>query len=45
LAKEWGISVKDIEVVYGRESIHKQLRFKNLSQLPTGIEPPQRNLF
>ena len=25
LAKEWGISVKDIEVVYGRESIHKQL--------------------
>ena len=27
LAKEFGISVKDIEVVYGRESIHKQLRF------------------
>ena len=45
LAKEWGISVKDIEVVYGRESIHKQLRFKNLSLLPTGIEPPQRHLF
>lgn len=45
LAKEWGISVKDIEVVYGRESIHKQLRFKNLSHLPAGIEPPQRNLF
>lgn len=45
LAKEFGISVKDIEVVYGRESIHKQLRFKNLNQLPTGIEPPQRHLF
>ena len=45
LAKEFGVSVKDIEVVYGRESIHKQLRFKNLSQLPAGIEPPQRDLF
>ena len=45
LAKEFGVSVKDIEVVYGRESIHKQLRFKNLSQLPTGVAPAQTDLF
>ncbi len=45
LAREFGVSVKDIEVVYGRESIHKQLRFKNLSQLPTGVAPAQTDLF
>ena len=45
LAKEFGVSVKDIEVVYGRESIHKQLRFKNLGQLPTGVAPAQTELF
>jgi len=37
LAKEMGISVNDIEVVYGRMNIHKQLRIKNPKQLPASI--------
>ena len=45
LAKEFDVSVKDIEVVYGRESIHKQLRISALTQMPAGIEPAQTNLF
>lgn len=38
LAKELGVSASDIEVVYGRESIHKQLRIKSPKKLPHGIE-------
>jgi uncharacterized protein (TIGR00251 family) len=38
LAKEFGIGGSDIEVVYGRESIHKQLRIKSPKKLPHGIE-------
>ena len=38
LAKEFGICGSDIEVVYGRESIHKQLRIKSPKKLPHGIE-------
>lgn len=38
LAKEFCMSASDIEVVYGRESIHKQLRFTNPNNLPPSIE-------
>jgi len=38
LAKEFGVSVSNIEVVYGRESIHKQLRIKAPKKLPKNIE-------
>ncbi|MGE4418626.1 MAG: DUF167 domain-containing protein [Sulfurimonas sp.] len=38
LAKEFGVSQSYIEVVYGRESIHKQLRIKAPKKLPKGIE-------
>lgn len=34
LAKEFGVSSSDIEVVYGRESIHKQLRIKSPKKFP-----------
>ena len=34
LAKEFGVSASSIEVVYGRESIHKQLRIKAPKKLP-----------
>ncbi|MDT8337847.1 MAG: DUF167 family protein [Sulfurimonas sp.] len=38
LAKELGVSTSAIEVVYGRESIHKQLRIKAPKKLPDNIE-------
>lgn len=38
LAKEFGVSVSSIEVVYGRESIHKQLRIKAPKKFPNSIE-------
>lgn len=38
LAKEFGVSASNIEVVYGRESIHKQLRIKAPKKLPKVIE-------
>lgn len=34
LAKEFGVSSSAIEVVYGQESIHKQLRIKAPKKLP-----------
>ena len=34
------VRVKDIEVVFGRTSIHKQLRIYNPQQLPSMIEWP-----
>lgn len=34
LAKEFGVSTSSIEVVYGRESIHKQLRIKAPKKVP-----------
>ena len=34
LAKEFGVSSSAIEVVYGRESIHKQLRIKAPKKVP-----------
>ncbi len=38
LAKEFGIGAGDIEVVYGRMNVNKQLRLKNPKQLPPPIE-------
>lgn len=37
LAKEFGINTANFEVVYGRESIHKQLRIKSPRKLPLCI--------
>lgn len=37
LAKEFKVSKKDIEVVFGQFSIHKQLRIKNPQHLPDCI--------
>lgn len=37
LAEEFGVSVGDIQVVYGRMNVNKQLRIKAPRQLPTSI--------
>jgi len=37
LAKEFGVTVKDIEVVFGRFNVNKQLRIKSPKQLPSII--------
>jgi len=37
LAKEFGVSPKDIEVVFGRMNINKQLRIKAPKTLPRSI--------
>lgn len=37
LAKEFGVTTGDIEVVFGRFNINKQLRIKAPKQLPTVI--------
>ena len=37
LAKEFGVTVKDIEVVFGRFNVNKQLRIKSPKQLPSVI--------
>lgn len=39
LAKEFGISTKDIEVVLGRFNVNKQLRITNPQKLPAQISP------
>jgi uncharacterized protein (TIGR00251 family) len=38
LSKSFGVGVKDIEVVFGRTSIHKQLRIRAPKTLPTVVE-------
>lgn len=38
LAKEFGVKVKDIEVVFGRTCIHKQLRIKSPARLPSVVD-------
>jgi uncharacterized protein (TIGR00251 family) len=40
LAPLFGVAVGDIEVVFGRESIHKQLRIKAPKKLPAVFTPP-----
>ncbi|MDD2893970.1 MAG: DUF167 family protein [Halothiobacillaceae bacterium] len=37
LAKAFGVAVRDIEVVFGRTSIHKQLRIQSPQHLPPVI--------
>lgn len=37
LAKEFGVTIKDIEVVFGRFNVNKQLRIKSPKQLPAVI--------
>ncbi|MFZ2889397.1 DUF167 domain-containing protein [Sulfuricurvum sp.] len=39
LAKTFQISPSDIEVVYGRMNVNKQLRLNNPQNLPSVIEP------
>lgn len=38
LAKEFGIGTSNIEVVYGRENIHKQLRIKAPKKIPENLQ-------
>jgi len=35
LAKEFGVKVRDIEVVFGRMNVNKQLRVNNPTKLPS----------
>jgi uncharacterized protein len=37
LAEEFGVSVGDIQVVFGRMNVNKQLRIKAPGRLPTAI--------
>jgi uncharacterized protein (TIGR00251 family) len=37
LAGEFGVSTKDIQVVYGRFNVNKQMRIKNPQHLPSSI--------
>jgi uncharacterized protein len=38
LAKEFGVTTGDIEVVFGRFNVNKQLRIKSPKQLPSVID-------
>lgn len=40
LAVEFGVSRGNIEVVFGRKSVNKQLRIRAPARLPTGIDWP-----
>ncbi|MDD5304817.1 MAG: DUF167 family protein [Elusimicrobia bacterium] len=42
LAKEFGVSAKDITVVYGRFNVNKQVRIKSPQKLPAVISQPAR---
>jgi len=44
LSKEFGVSRRDIEVVYGWTNINKQLRIKNPKKLPKHLDI-HKNLF
>ncbi len=43
LAREFGVGARDIEVVFGRESVHKQLRIRAPTRWPAalGAMPPR----
>jgi uncharacterized protein (TIGR00251 family) len=43
LAKVFKVRIKDIDVVFGRTSIHKQLKIHQPQQLPPMIEWPEKN--
>ncbi|WP_442499750.1 DUF167 domain-containing protein [Methylococcus capsulatus] len=38
LAKEFGVATQDIEVVFGRYNVNKQLRIKSPKKLPSVID-------
>lgn len=38
LAEEFGVAAKDIEVVFGRFNVNKQLRIKSPKKLPAVVE-------
>ncbi|MBD3807990.1 MAG: DUF167 domain-containing protein [Epsilonproteobacteria bacterium] len=38
LAQEFGVSTNDIEVVYGKTTVNKQLRIKSPKRLPSVIQ-------
>ncbi|MDD3463163.1 MAG: DUF167 family protein [Sulfurospirillaceae bacterium] len=40
LAKEFGVSKSDIEIVFGQATIQKRFRIKNPKKLPPIIEKP-----
>ena len=40
LAPLFGVALKDIELVFGRESVNKQLRIKAPKKLPAVFGPP-----
>jgi len=42
LAAEFGVARSDIEVVFGRKNVNKQLRIKAPKVLPPGIDWPAR---
>ena len=44
LAGEFGVARSDIEVVFGRRNVNKQLRIKAPTLMPAGIEWPDRNV-
>jgi len=43
LAKEFQVSNKDIEVVFGRFNVNKQLRIKNIIDLPSEVSKEIKN--
>lgn len=42
LAGQFGVARSDIEVVFGRKNVNKQLRIKAPTQLPPGIDWPPK---
>jgi len=40
LAKVFGVKINDIEVVFGRMNVNKQIRIQNPQSLPSVIKPP-----
>ncbi len=44
LAEEFGVSPADIQVVFGRMNVNKQLRIKSPTRLPSGIGQQELDL-
>lgn len=44
LAEEFGVARSDIEVVFGRKNVNKQLRIKAPKVLPAGIDWPPKTV-
>ena len=43
LAEEFGVARSDIEVVFGRKNVNKQLRIKSPKTLPAGVDWPPKS--